>query len=508
MTFDELIDICRPLDIHGRRPDQFGGLTQDSRQVSEGSVFIAVRGLQVDGHMFIENAVSKGASVVICEDVYYTEEDDVCVVEVENTRNLVGPLAQAFEGYPARTLVLIGITGTNGKTTVATLVYQALRTLGARPSLLGTVGKRINDQALESLLTTSDAIELARDMRRMVEADSSHLVMEVSSHALDQRRVAGLEFDVAGFTNLSHDHLDYHATLDDYAEAKKRLFDSLDEDATAIVNGDDPHASYMLKDCRAQKVRFGFRNKLDVDCRIVSSSSEGMRIEIDGTEIASPLIGNFNAGNVALAFLACRALGYDDEAIAGALQNAAGAAGRLERVQAGSDVSGEPLVLVDYAHTPDALENVLSTLKDLKTEEQQLHLVFGCGGNRDRAKRPKMASVAETYADRITVTSDNPRDEDPDAIVDEIMNGFTEDTRAAVTRITDRREAIEQAIRDADPGTILLIAGKGHETYQEIAGERHPFDDREIARNALKGSGNGTDRNGNGHSGPENGEVA
>jgi len=502
MTFDELIQICKPLHIHGEEPEQIGELTQDSRQVSEGSVFIAVRGLQVDGHMFIENAISKGASTIICEDVYYTEEKDVCVLEVESTRELVGPLAQAFEGYPAKKLILIGVTGTNGKTTVATLTYQALRKLGARPSLLGTVGKRIHDEVLESLLTTSDPIELARDMSRMVEADSSHLVMEVSSHALDQQRVAGLGFKVAGFTNLSHDHLDYHDTLDDYAEAKKKLFDTLKEDATAIVNGDDPHAPYMLEDCPAAKVRFSFRKKLDVECKILYSGSDGMRLSVEGTKFSSPLIGNFNASNVALAFLVCRALGYEKRDVAAAIESARGAAGRLERVQPDNERHGGPLVLVDYAHTPDALANVLSTLRDLKTKKQKLHVVFGCGGDRDRTKRPKMAAVAEEYADEITVTSDNPRNEDPDAIIDQIMAGFNKETAPAVSRITDRQDAIETAIRKADADSIVLIAGKGHETYQEIGGERHEFDDRKIALRCLR------EYYGNGNSNPKTGEVA
>lgn len=480
MTFDELIKICKPLDVYGSRPDRFNELTQDSRQVRPGSVFIAVRGTQVDGHMFIENAISKGASVIICEDAYYTEHKDVSVLEVEDTRKLVGPLAQAFEGNPAEQLILIGVTGTNGKTTVVTLVYQALEKLGARPSLLGTVDKRIHDEILESLLTTSDPIELARDMRKMVEADSSHLVMEVSSHALDQQRVAGLDFEIAGFTNLSHDHLDYHDTVDRYAEAKKKLFDNLDEDASTIVNGDDTYGEFMIKDCRAETTRFGFRTEADVMCSVVSSRPDGLMVNIDGINVASPLVGHYNAYNVALAFLICRALGYNNEMIAEALKTAKGASGRLERVPA----EGGPLVFVDYAHTPDALENVLATLKELKEEGETLHVIFGCGGNRDKNKRPEMARISETLADRITVTSDNPRNEDPEAIIDDIMEGF--ETPDAVARITDRRKAIEEAMGQADEKTIILIAGKGHETYQEIGGERYDFDDRKIAREALE----------------------
>ncbi|MFH5833912.1 UDP-N-acetylmuramoyl-L-alanyl-D-glutamate--2,6-diaminopimelate ligase [Halalkalibaculum sp. DA3122] len=482
MTFDELINICQPLDVYGTEPNQIGELTQDSREVREGSVFIAVRGTQVDGHMFIENAISRGASIIICEEAYYTENDNICIFEVEDTRALMGPLAQAFEGYPARELTLVGVTGTNGKTTVTSLVYQALKQLGARPSLLGTAGKQIQDEALESLLTTADPVELARDMRRMVEANSSHLVMEVSSHALDQQRVGGLQFQVAAFTNLSHDHLDYHTSLDDYAAAKKKLFDNLSSEATAIVNGDDANAALMLKDCKARNISFGFTDSADLQCHLVASNSEGITLDIGNTRVSSPLVGRFNAYNVALAFLICRALDYDNQDIARVLGSAKGAAGRLERVQTGKK-DKQPLVLVDYAHTPDALENVLSTLRDLKEESQQLHLVFGCGGDRDKGKRPKMAAVAERYADRIIVTSDNPRSEDPDAIIDDIAKGFSRESTAE--RITDRQKAIRKVIARSPQDAIILIAGKGHETYQEIGDKRHEFDDREIAREAL-----------------------
>lgn len=502
MTFDELVDICQPLDVYGVHPDAFGALTQDSRRVSEGSVFIAVRGTQVDGHMFIENAISRGASIIICEDAYYTEDKDVCVLEVEDTRALVGPLAQEFEGNPAGKMTLIGITGTNGKTTVATLVYQALRRLGSRPALLGTVAKRINDEVLESLLTTADPIELARDMRKMVEANTSHVVMEVSSHALDQKRVAGLDFAVAGFTNLSHDHLDYHHSLDEYAAAKKILFDGLDTRAWAVANGDDPNTETILHDCRAGIVRFGFENETDVHCRLLSNTSTGIELEIDGTRCTSPLVGYFNAYNVALAFLVCRVLGFDEARIADALSDAGGAAGRLERVQS-DDRTDQPVVLVDYAHTPAALENVLKTLEELKTEQQLLHVIFGCGGDRDSAKRPKMAAVAERHADLVTVTSDNPRNEDPDAIIDDIMEGFR--NPAGVTRIPDRREAIEAAVADADPDRIILVAGKGHETYQEVKGKRHRFDDRQVARAAL--TGRAPDSTGDGNTNAKSGEV-
>ena len=481
MTFNELIKICNPIDVTGTKPETMGALTQDSRKVEQGSVFIAVRGLQVDGHLFLNDAVEAGASVIICEEPFYTEKE-VAVLEVSSTRALLGPLAQAFEGNPAAQLTVVGITGTNGKTTVATLTYQVLQHIGARPSLLGTVAKRIDDEVIDSLLTTSDPIELAADMRRMIDVDSAHLVMEVSSHALDQGRTDGIDFNIAAFTNLSHDHLDYHSTEDEYARAKKKLFDDLQSDSTAVINNDDKHAALIAQDCKANIIPFSFEKSGDVECKINKSDASGIELTVDGMTINSPMVGRFNAYNVAQTFLICRALGYSNSEIAKALRTATGAAGRLQRVQL-HDHENQPLVLVDYAHTPGALENVLQSLVNIKTDQQTLHVIFGCGGDRDKTKRPKMAAVAEDYADSVTITSDNPRNEDPDAIIDDAMPGFIDQSK--VTRITDRRAAIEQTIVGADRQAIILIAGKGHETYQEINGKRHPFDDRKIARNAL-----------------------
>ncbi|SHE56776.1 UDP-N-acetylmuramoylalanyl-D-glutamate--2,6-diaminopimelate ligase [Fodinibius roseus] len=476
------------MDVSGPEPGEIGMLRQDSRKVTGGDVFMAIRGLQADGHLFMEEAVDKGASVVICEEKIPLG-NQVAIVRVADTRALAGPLAQAFENNPADEMNVIGITGTNGKTTVSTLAYQVLRTLDTKAALLGTVGKHIDDRVIKSRLTTSDPIELASDMRQMADTGHTHLVMEVSSHALDQRRVNGIRFDVAAFTNLSHDHLDYHNSLQDYARAKKRLFESLDEKATAIINGDDEQALFMISGTPAETITFSFNKALDVECQILKDSTEGLLVRIGKRLIKSGLMGEFNAYNLTETFLICRALGFDEDAIAEALQRAPGAPGRLERVKTPGD--DDPVVLVDYAHTPDALENVLRTLSGIKKDKQVLHLVFGCGGNRDRAKRPKMASVAERYADRITVTSDNPRDEDPEAIIDEVMKGFKD--RDKVIRTADREKAIIQAIRQADQDTIILIAGKGHETYQEIGGQRRDFDDRSVAREALAGR----NRNGN-----------
>ena len=481
MTFKQLISLCDPIKVSGPEPNTIGMLRNDSRNVTDDDVFIAIKGLQVDGYTFIDDAIDNGASVIISEKPYDTDKE-VCIIEVSDTRALIGLLAQEFYDNPAQKLTIIGITGTNGKTTVANLVYQTLQKLGAKPSLLGTVAKHIGDQQIDSTLTTSDPIQLAADMAKMVEAGSTHLVMEVSSHALHQERVSGFDFQIAAFTNLSHDHLDYHENLKSYAEAKKILFDNLNPDAIAVINGDDDKASFMVMDCPARVINFSFKKALEVDCQVLQNTMNGLVVRIGQTMIESPLVGTFNAYNLAQAFTICQVMGYDNGSIKQALESSPGASGRLERV-AGSGEEHNPVVLVDYAHTPDALENVASTLADIKAKEQQLHIIFGCGGNRDKTKRPKMAKIAEQYGNKVTVTSDNPRDEDPDVIIDEIMEGFS--TPQNIDRITDRKKAIEYVIKHSDADTMILIAGKGHETYQEIRGEQFDFDDRLVARTAL-----------------------
>lgn len=480
MNIQKLIELVNPLDVSRTKIESdIVNIVQDSRQVVDGSAFIAIRGDEVDGHMFLEDAIHRGAKVLICEESYYTEAPGVCVMEVENTRVLLGKLAHAFAGNPAENLKVVGITGTNGKTTTATLVYQILSTCGYKASLLGTVSKRIIGEEISSSLTTSDPIELANDMRKMVDAGSDYLVMEVSSHALVQSRVSGFDFEAAVFTNLSHDHLDYHHTVKEYAKAKKLLFDHLSESAAAITNIDDEYGSYMISDCKAKKVLFGFNDETN---HIITNAPEGLTLVIDGVHISSPLVGKFNAYNIGEAFEVCKALKVPTDKISEALKTCTGAAGRMESVQV--DAEGLPLVIVDYAHTPDALDNALSTLKELKKEDQNLIVVFGAGGDRDSTKRPEMAKAAAKHADWIFVTSDNPRFENPDLIIADILNGF--EALDDVTSITNRKEAIHKAIAEAGSNDIILIAGKGHEDYQDVKGTKHPFDDRLIAAEALK----------------------
>jgi len=453
------------------------GITQDSRNVTSGMAFIAIRGTEVDGHLFLEDAVENGASVIICEDSFYTETDSVCVIEVESTRAILGKLAQAFVQNPAESLRIIGVTGTNGKTTTATLIYQILTAAGKKTSLLGTVSKRILADEIESSLTTADPIELAVDMKNMVNAGSEFLVMEVSSHALHQQRVSGFDFEIAAFTNLSHDHLDYHRTMEQYADAKKLLFDGLRSSSTAVINADDPYGAHMIGNCNAGSVEISFKKDR---YELIEESSNGISLRIADITVDSPLIGRFNAYNLATACEIALAAGIEKADLKHAVEQANGAIGRMEKIRSKAD-SG-PVVIVDYAHTPDALEHVVTTLMRLKQENESLTVVFGAGGNRDRSKRPEMAKAA-SLADKVVVTSDNPRFEDPVRIIDDIMEGFEDPN--SIIRITDRKEAITKTIAEAGKHELILIAGKGHEDYQDVQGTKHPFDDRRIADEAL-----------------------
>jgi len=483
LTIDELIALCQPIGCSGSRRDPLGELRLDSRKIVARDLFIALRGRTTDGHDYIHQALKNGAAVIISEEPAVETVSEALQLQVSSTRELVGPLAQAFLDYPARRLKTIGVMGTNGKTTVTTLVWQLLNEMGVQAGLLGTVVKQIGEQRIESRLTTPDPVELASDMKAMVDTGCETVAMEVSSHALDQHRTNGVEWTVAGFTNLTHDHLDYHGQMADYISAKRKLFQSLRPEAVAVINADDPHADEMVRDCKAAITRFSFEERGEIPCRLIHSGPDGLTIQVGKTEIRSPLAGRFNAYNVAETWLICRSLGYDGERLANGLSRCNGAPGRLEKVTLEQEIGLKPTVFVDYAHTPDALANVASTLRELKQQEQPLVILFGCGGDRDRAKRPVMAGVAEQWADRIVVTSDNPRSEDPLQIIRDIERGFS--AKATWESLPARQEAIAHAIHSSPANAIVLIAGKGHETYQEIHGTRHPFDDRDVARNAL-----------------------
>jgi UDP-N-acetylmuramoyl-L-alanyl-D-glutamate--2,6-diaminopimelate ligase len=483
MTFEELISFCDPVSVRGTAPDTLGDLRNDSRKVATGDIFIAIRGHEADGHSFLEDVIQRGASVIITEEPYDTGSGSPAVIVVKSTRDLISPLAQKMAGNPARQLRIVGITGTNGKTTVATLVWQVLRRLDQPAALLGTVSKRINDEEIESRLTTADPIELAADMKKIVSSGCVYLVMEVSSHALHQQRVKGINFEVAAFTNLTHDHLDYHTSMEEYAASKKILFDGLDETSWAVINADDEYAGYMVDDSPAKVLDISLQGRALINAVLEEASAEVTILGVEGIKIHSPLVGHFNAVNIVQALMICTALGFDGRKVAEQLSQCKGAEGRMEKVTVNGNDDELPIVFVDYAHTPDALENVASTLANLKSEFQKLTLVFGCGGDRDRTKRPEMAKIAEKYADRVVVTSDNPRSENPESIIAEITAGFSKGYQYIA--ITSRKDAIHTLISDAGSNDIILIAGKGHETYQEIAGTRIHFDDREEASTAL-----------------------
>lgn len=480
MTIAALIHILNPLRVFGPVDGIAGGLRDDSRKVTSGDTFIAVKGTDVDGHDYIGKALENGASVIIAsQDPSNESEITATWIVCKDTREVLAPLAMEFAENPQRKLTLIGVTGTNGKTTVTTLIWQVMMQLGYRAALLGTVSKQIADQTFASNLTTPGAIELANDMKLAVEAGCRYFIMEVSSHALDQGRAKGLDFEVAVFTNLTHDHLDYHKSLEQYATSKKLLFDGLGEHATAIVNIDDSYGSYMVSGTKATIWDLTLKSE---DYYIHSVDKNGILVNLDGIYIESPLTGEFNAYNVSQAFLALVAAGVPAKDAARGLAEARGAAGRLERILVESE-SDLPSVFVDYAHTPNALENVLQTLNGIREPGQKIITVFGCGGNRDRTKRPVMAAVAERFSDDCIVTSDNPRFEDPQAIVDEVCTGFSADY--PYVKEVDRKNAINRAILHAPNDAIILIAGKGHEPYQEIQGVRHHLDDREISSQAL-----------------------
>lgn len=477
-------------------------LAHDSRALRPDTCFFAIPGGQADGHAFLQSAVDHGATAAVCE----RPLEDLPAgfragVRVSSSRAALAEAAAVYYGRPADQLALLGITGTNGKTTVAYLLHDALTTLGRKAGLIGTIEVRIGDRAFEATHTTPDALATHGMLAEMVGAGCDSCAMEVSSHALEQERVRGARFTAAVFTNLTHDHLDYHGSFEAYTAAKARLFASLDEDATAIVNEDDPSWPFIVKGTRAAVHTYGTQTRgaerpspagdHHVAYRIDENRLDGLRLTIDGASRAFRLAGAFNAANLAAAYTTLRALGFRQAEVLDALAEARPVAGRLESIRPAGD---GPIAVVDYAHTPDALANVLRTVREMVPPGGSLSVVFGCGGDRDRAKRPAMGRIAAELADRVVLTNDNPRSEPPDAIVAEIVGGMPDPPEAI---LPDRAEAIRHAIGQAGDYDVVVVAGKGHETYQILGPERHPFDDREVVREALlerqRGSATRTD---------------
>lgn len=453
----------------------------DSRKVSQGDVFVATCGTAVDGHDFIAKAVEQGAVAVVCETLPENRTEGVVYVQTADSAEALGVMASNFYGRPSQQLTLVGVTGTNGKTTIATLLYQLFRSLGYKVGLLSTVCNYVDDEAVESTHTTPDALELNALLARMVAAGCEYAFMECSSHAIDQRRIAGLRFRGGIFTNLTRDHMDYHKTVDNYLKAKKRFFDDLPRDAFALTNLDDKNGEVMLQNCAAQKKTYSIRTLADFKTRVLESSFEGMLLEMNGREISLPFVGRFNASNLTAVFGAAVLLGFDEDEILCRLSALHAVSGRFETIVSPSGVTA----IVDYAHTPDALANVLATINDVRLGKGTLITVVGCGGNRDKGKRPMMAREAVNASNRVILTSDNPRDEEPQAILDDMLAGLDDEQKRCVLVIADRREAIKTAAALAQRGDVILVAGKGHENYQIVKGVKHHFDDHEEVRNAL-----------------------
>jgi UDP-N-acetylmuramoyl-L-alanyl-D-glutamate--2,6-diaminopimelate ligase len=481
MSIDEVLKGIDVISITGAPVKEISGIEFDSRNVTPGSVFVAVKGYKSDGHDFIDSAIKSGAVAIICESVPSNEEKNICWIKTKDSAKALGEAASNFYDNPSASLKLVGVTGTNGKTTIATLLYQMFIQLGYKCGLFSTVCNYINGKELPATHTTPDPVQLNSLLAEMVLAGCDYAFMEVSSHSADQKRIAGLQFAGGIFTNLTHDHLDYHKTFDNYLAAKKSFFDSLPAASFALVNADDRNGRVMLQNCKARPYTFSVRSMADFRCGIIEQSFDGMGLRLQGEEVWTRFIGDFNASNLLAVYAASELLGGGKKEILTILSNLRSVAGRLETVKSENGISG----LVDYAHTPDALLNVIETINKIREGGVQLITVVGAGGDRDKTKRPKMAAISAEGSNKTILTSDNPRTEDPEKILDDMEAGITPDLKRKTLRIADRREAIKTAVMLAGPGDVILVAGKGHETYQEIMGVKHHFDDREELKNAL-----------------------
>ncbi len=482
MQLTQLLDAISPLQIAGELNREISLIAFDSRQVTPECLFVAVKGLHNDGHAYIDKAVQNGALVVVVQDWPESPLAGVTCIQVADSAAALGRLASAFYGYPSRKLRLVGVTGTNGKTTTATLLHGLTLQLGYTCGLISTIENKIGDETLPSLYTTPDAVAINKLLAEMVEKGCSFAFMEVSSHAIDQRRVEGLEFAGAIFTNITHDHLDYHKTFDNYIRAKKGLFDGLSKAAFALVNVDDRRGMVMVQNTSAKIFRYGLRHMADFKARIVENTLEGLQLELDGVDFHARLVGEFNAYNLLAVYATAVLLGHDKIEVLTALSRMQAAEGRFDII---SDPQRRITAVVDYAHTPDALEKVLQTLDQLRGASGRIITVTGCGGDRDKAKRPLMAKNACQWSQQVILTSDNPRSEKPEDILADMEKGVPAGAASKVLIISDRRQAIRTACTLAQPGDIILVAGKGHEKYQEIQGVKYPFDDKAELQKAL-----------------------
>ena len=485
MKLSELLKLVKPIAIVGNAEVEITGVNIDSRKIENGHLFVAIKGTQTDGHRFIPKALELGAKAVLCEEMPDEDtigNDGVTYVQVASTEEAVGPVATVFYGEPSQKLKLVGVTGTNGKTTIATLLYNMFRQFGHKCGLLSTVCNYIEGEPIPADHTTPDPIELNRLLHQMVEAGCEYAFMECSSHAIAQKRIGGLKFAGGLFTNLTRDHLDYHKTFENYRDAKKAFFDNLPKDAFAITNADDKNGSVMVQNTKAQVKTYSTRTMADFRARLIECHFEGMYLEINGREVGVQFIGKFNVSNLLAVYGAAIMLGKKPEDVLVILSTLKSVAGRLEPIRSQEGVTA----IVDYAHTPDALENVLNAVREvLEGKQGKVITVCGAGGNRDKGKRPLMAQEAVKQSDRVIITSDNPRNEEPQDIINDMLAGLTPQQMKKVLSIVDRKEAIRTACMMAEKGDVILIAGKGHEDYQEIKGVKHHFDDREVVRDIF-----------------------
>ncbi|MCK4852959.1 MAG: UDP-N-acetylmuramoyl-L-alanyl-D-glutamate--2,6-diaminopimelate ligase [Bacteroidales bacterium] len=462
---------------------QIKSLCFDSRQVEEGAIFFAIRGTQTDGHDYIDQAVGSGATTVVCETIPGQPAEHISYIQVRDAAEALGWGAAAFHGNPSENIKVIGVTGTNGKTTIATLLYQLFTAAGEPAGLISTVRNMVGNKQIPATHTTPDTLQINQMLSSMVEAGCGYCFMEVSSHAIHQKRTAGIRFEGGIFTNITHEHLDYHKTFRDYINVKKVFFDGLPATAFALVNRDDKNGKIMVQNCPAKKWTYGMQGIADVKGKLLESHLDGMHLDLDGFDFWSRLVGKFNAYNL-LAVYGCSILcGMEKERVLTLLSEQTPVEGRFETLSSDRGITG----IVDYAHTPDALKNVLTAIEHLRNGNRKIITVVGAGGNRDRGKRPLMGQVAADLSQKVILTSDNPRDEKPEEIIKQMMAGIPDKKKNEVLSIPDRREAIKTAVMLASVGDIVLVAGKGHETYQEIKGTKYPFDDREILKDLLAG---------------------
>ncbi|THV56716.1 UDP-N-acetylmuramoyl-L-alanyl-D-glutamate--2,6-diaminopimelate ligase [Chryseobacterium candidae] len=482
MIITELVNRIPVMEIHGDNNREVTELVIDSRKVTENALYIAMRGTVVDGHSFIASAIEKGAAAIVCEEFPETLVENVTYIQVKDSSKTLGHLASNFYGNPSQKLKLIGVTGTNGKTSVSTLLFDIFKNLGYPAALLSTVEIRIGEEVIPATHTTPDVITINRILAEAVEKGCEFAFMEVSSHGIAQNRIEGLHFKIAGFTNLTHDHLDYHKTFEEYLKTKKRFFDQLEDTAIAITNVDDKNGNVMLQNTKAKKKSYALKTMADYHGKLLEVDFNGMLLNFNGKEFWTTLTGKFNVYNLLLVFGIAAELGFQQDEILQAISQLKRVSGRFETFKS----DGGIFFIVDYAHTPDALENILDSINDIRTKNERLITVFGCGGDRDHSKRPEMGNIATKKSTLAIITSDNPRTEDPAQIIKEIEAGVEPQNFSKYTSIPDRKEAIKMAIKFAEPKDIVLVAGKGHETYQEINGVKHHFDDKEVINELWK----------------------